>query len=113
MDKVIETTVGAQTELKEANKFCDSRLVLSYNGKSTNVSSGSMFGGCQAVDIPDEDPVDVLKDVIRKHNEWLDSYKDEETNTTHRIGLKFKNKATLNGKEIIIDETNNLSKWIK
>ena len=52
--------VTAYTELIEDKDFSKSRLVLSYEGNN--------WGGCQHINIPQEDPADVLKEIVNTHN---------------------------------------------
>lgn len=100
--KIVTTTVIAMTELK------NNELTLCYEGKSSNTSSGSFWGGCRRINIPDECPVDVLKNIVRAQNEWLQSYENPETGELIKVAIKFYNIVTLNGKKIIIDNNGSL-----
>lgn len=98
--KVVRTTVFAHT----------SDDTISYEGKSSNVSSGCMWGGCEG--LHGRDSIDAIRNIVKAHNEWLRTYADADTGETYKIPMKFINDVTLNGKNIAVSqESQGLDRW--
>jgi hypothetical protein len=99
--KIVRTTVVANTTDES----------ICYDGRSSNVSSGSMWGG--VADFRGRDPIDVIREIVIENNEWLRTYENPDTGEKYKIPMKFINKVTLDGKEIAVSqESQGLNRWL-
>lgn len=101
MEKHI-TDVSATIEKDETRKL----YVITYDGKTSKVSSGGAWGGCFSETTFDESLLR-LKELIISHNEWCDSIEDAHGKVI-RNGEIYKTKLIVNGKKVILDNSKSL-----
>lgn len=95
-DTVVEAEIY---EEKEKNEW-----VLLYRGRTSKMSSGSMWGGCTSASSYDE-AVRKLMDETHRNNIWCDSYQGAD-GKIYRIGDKFHTRVFINEKEVPFTENN-------
>ena len=95
-----------------ASDDVEDKFLVIINGRTSAVSSGNMWGELTSAKTFEE-ALEKAKNEIIEHNIWCDSWYDSKTGKSYRKHEKYITKATLNGKPIIIDESENLNRWFE
>jgi len=81
----------------EARTYENGRVT--FDGKTSRVSSGSMWGG-SLVQAEGESVNDALRRAVNEHNEWCSSYQRANFSIAYDKRIKYNNKIFLDGKLI-------------